>query len=389
MGVLLDENPCMTQPQPIIHAHPSPLAAYEARLAAGQSTPDPAQRRVAERLEALFAHVQDSITIPSPSLWMRLLGRKVEAHPVGLYIYGSVGRGKSMLMDMFFACTPAQWPKRRIHFHAFMLDVHKRMHAFRQAGDAGDVLPRTVADIASEVRLLCLDEFQVTDVTDAMILARLFTGLFDAGVRVVMTSNRHPKDLYKGGLQREQFLKFVDVVTSRMELAELDSPTDYRLRQLAAMRSTYHYPLGAKADQFLLDSWNSLTGGERSYRLDIQVQGRILRVDKHNSGVAWLTFDELCIRALGAADYIELATLCHTLLLQGVPAMKIEDRNEAKRFVTLIDTLYEHKVKLIITADAPAEGLYPSGDGSFEFQRTVSRLHEMQSAKYLASAHMA
>ena len=278
-------------------------------------------------------------------------------------------------------------PKKRIHFHAFMLDVHKRLHAWRKTHGADDFLPRVVQDIAENIRLLCLDEFQVTDVTDAMILSRLFTGLMDAGVVVVMTSNRHPKDLYKGGLQRDQFLKFVDVVKARMEIVEIASPHDYRLAQLAAMQATFVQPLGEEADAFLHESWNRLTGDGRSYRLDIEVQGRVLRIDKHHSGIAWLTFDELCARPLGANDYLELATLCHTLLLQNIPAMRLEDRNEAKRFVTLIDALYEHKVKLLATAAAPPDALYPSGDGSFEFQRTASRLHEMQSERYLALPH--
>lgn len=365
----------------------SPLAAYEERVASGALAVDGGQRHGAERLDALYKQLRQEIDAPPPGLFARFF-HKSRVATNGLYLYGPVGRGKSMLMDMFFACASPAWQKKRVHFHAFMLDVHKRLHAWRRTVGADDVLPRVVQDIADETRLLCLDEFQVTDVTDAMILSRLFTGLMDAGVTVVMTSNHHPRELYKGGLQRDQFLKFVDVVKARMEVVELVSPHDYRLKQFTSMERTYMHPLGEAADQFLLDSWERLTDG-KSYRLAIEVQGRTLRIDKHNSGVAWLTFDELCARPLGANDYIELSKLCHTLLLQGIPRMRIEDRNEAKRFVTLIDELYEHKVKLIATADAAVDALYPSGDGSFEFQRTASRLHEMQSAKYLAEPHLA
>lgn len=379
----------MTQPKP---ANPSltecvsPLAAYKMRVGVGQLRSDPAQLYAAERLDILFHAILGAGGAARPSLLRRLFVHSKERYH-GLYLYGAVGRGKSMLMDLFFACLPMK-KKRRIHFHAFMLDVHHRLHLFRQMDDSDDVLHRVVAALADEVDVLCLDEFQVSDVTDAMILARLFTGLFEKGIWVVMTSNRHPRDLYQGGLQRDQFLKFVALAESRLELVSLSSPTDYRLQQLQSMSRSFVYPLGEEADLFMLHSWELLTGGEASHRLEIHVQGRVLRVEKHYSGIAWLTFDELCNRPLGASDYIALAKLCHTLLLQNVPRMRIEDRNEAKRFVTLIDALYEHKVKLICTADAAPDALYPSGDGSFEFQRTASRLHEMQSAGYLALAHI-
>lgn len=378
----------MTQPKEhaATAASPSPLAAYEGRVAAGALKSDAGQRRAAERLDALYQLILGHSAAQRRSLMSRLFGREVSTVH-GLYLYGQVGRGKSMLMDAFFASLPIK-NKRRVHFHAFMLDVHKRLHAFRQSGTHDDVLPRVVTEIANETQVLCLDEFQVSDVTDAMILSRLFTGLFAEGVWVIMTSNRHPRDLYQGGLQRDQFLQFVALAEVKLEIHSLDSPHDYRLQQLQAMQSTYFYPLGEAADGFLLESWNALTGHETSRRLDIHVQGRVLRIDKHYSGVAWLTFDELCARALGANDYLELATLCHTVLLQNIPAMKFEDRNEAKRFVTLIDALYEHKVKLICTAVCVPDALYPSGDGSFEFQRTVSRLIEMQSASYLALPHL-
>jgi cell division protein ZapE len=259
------------------------------------------------------------------------------------------------------------------------------LFAYRQS-KSEDVLTQVVVDLAAEARLLCLDELQVTDVTDAMILARLFAGLMEAGVSVVFTSNRHPRDLYQGGLQREQFLKFVDLLEAQLPIHKLQGGSDYRLAKLKAMKHTYTYPRNAAADDFLLERWAVLTENQPSEPLRIEVDGRILRVDKHCHGVAWLTFAELCVRPLGASDYLELTSYCHTLILQGIPRLTREDRNEAKRFVTLIDTLYDHRIKLIATAETPPEGIYEAGDGTFEFARTVSRLIEMQSETYLASA---
>lgn len=379
----------MVQPKP---DHPplytNSLAAYEARVASGDLRGDPAQRNVAELLARFQEKLAARYDVPARGLLGRIFTKRT-APPLAFYLYGEVGRGKTMLMDMFFECLPTGWSKRRIHFHAFMRDIHSRLHAWRQMhkGD-DDLLPRVVADYASDVHILCLDEFQVLDVTDAMILSRLFTLLLAEGVAVILTSNRHPRGLYQGGLQREQFLKFVDLVERDMEIVSLDSPTDYRLEQIAALHSTYVHPLGVQADEFLFDSWHAIAGNAPSEELDIDVNGRILKIYKHNSGVAWLTFDELCVRPLGAHDYIELARVCHTLFLQNIPRMTPDERNEAKRFVTLIDILYEHNVKLICTANAPVTELYPAGDGNFEFQRTVSRLIEMQSAGYLALAHI-
>lgn len=370
----------MSQAQPL-----SPIAEYSRRVEAGLLAPSPAQREAAQAFETLYQQILGTREAKK-GLLSGLFNKPTQ--PYGLYLWGDVGRGKSLLMDMFVDAIKPLRPTRRVHFHAFMLDVHKRLHAFRQLGSGDDVMPRVIAALADEVRVLCLDELQVTDVTDAMILARLFTGLMDAGVSVLFTSNRAPNKLYQGGLQRDQFLKFVDLITARLVLLELRGATDYRLEQLRAMQGTYMFPRDAVADDFLLSSWQSLTHGAPSEPLHLEVQGRILRVDKHAQGVAWLTFAELCVRPLGANDYLSLAKVCHTLLLQGIPALTIEERNEAKRFVTLIDALYDNRVKLVATAQTAPEGIYPSGDGSFEFHRTVSRLHEMQSEQYLALAHI-
>lgn len=364
----------MTQPP-----NHSPLAYYDALCAAKKLSFDAEQFALMQRLDALY---QSLLHPPKPRL-KRLLG--APKRPAGLYIYGDVGRGKSMAMDLLVETISPLLPTRRAHFHAFMLDVHKRLHAFRSLGNGEDVMPQLIASLTEEQRLLCLDEFQVHDVTDAAILARLFGGLLAAGVCVIFTSNRAPRELYPHGLQRDQFLKFVDeVVMARMEIIPLNGGHDYRLKQLVALEKTYIYPRNLEADEQLLRTWETLTHGAASEPLHLAVQGRILRIDKHAKGVAWLTFNELCARPLGAADYLEITRVVHTLIVQGIPALSPEQRNEAKRFVTLIDTLYDHHIKGIFSAETAPEGIYAKGDGSFEFARTTSRLIEMQSAKYLA-----
>lgn len=360
------------------------MAAYHRAVNSGRIQADPAQLAAAEALDGLYRQL---LQAPAPK-GLRGLFKPKQAPASGLYLWGDVGRGKSMLMDMFVSTIETQKKTRRVHFHAFMLDVHQRLFAFRQLHFGDDLLPHLIAQIAEETQVLCLDEMQVHDVTDAMILSRLFSGLMDAGVAVVFTSNRPPRELYQGGLQREQFLQFVDLLEARLPIVELTSPNDYRLRQLKAMMHTYMHPNDGAADEFLLQSWQRLTGGHPSEPLRIEVQGRILRVDKHYRGTAWLTFEELCVRPLGANDYLALARMCHTVLLQGIPALSPEYRNEAKRFVTLIDALYDHRVKLVATAATSPQEIYPAGDGNFEFHRTVSRLMEMQSETYLALAHL-
>ena len=355
------------------------ITAYERKLADGSLRADDGQHKAAEAFELLY----QQLTMPETPLKRRWLRRKaVTLHPSGLYTWGDVGRGKSMLMDLFVASIQGLYPTRRVHFHAFMRDVHKRLFSYRQNHE-DDVIEHVIEELARETRLLCLDELQVTDVTDAMILARLFAGLMDAGVTVIFTSNRPPAQLYQGGLQREQFVKFIELLKARMPIIAIESPLDYRLAQLRAMNKTYMFPRNSDSDDFLMDSWSALTRGAPNEPLRIEVDGRILRVDKHAKGVAWMTFAELCMRPLGAGDYLELCRYFSTLILQGVPRLAREDRNEAKRFVTLIDTLYDRRVKLVITAETAPDGIYEAGDGNFEFGRTVSRLIEMQSEAYL------
>ena len=370
----------MSQAQPI-----SLIENYDAAIAQGQLRPDAGQRTVALALDQLLREILG--TPPAPTARWKFWNRCAKPSR-GLYIWGHVGRGKSMLMDMFVGLISKTTKTRRVHFHAFMLDVHRRLFVFRQH-HRGDAMEQVIAELASESRILCLDEFQVTDVTDAMLLARLFSGLMDHGMVVLFTSNRKPRDLYIGGLQRDQFLTFVAMLEARIRIISLESDTDYRLQQLRAMQHTFRHPRDGDADDFLLESWKNLTNNAPSEPLQLEVQGRIIRVDKHYHGIAWLTFGELCVRPLGANDYLALAKLCHTVFLQGIPKLSPEYRNEAKRFVTLIDTLYDHRVKLIATAATAPDEIYPAGDGSFEFQRTASRLHEMQSETYLALAHIA
>lgn len=362
-------------------------AAYEALRETGELRPDPAQAAVVERLQAL----SEALSTPRRAgLVGRLLGRAAPAAPRGLYLWGGVGRGKSMLMDLFVHHVGFE-PRRRIHFHAFMLETHARIAAARAAG-GGDPIPTVAAGWAAEARLLCLDELMVTNVADAMILSRLFTALLDSGVTVVATSNRPPRDLYRDGLNRELFLPFITLIEERLDVVALDGPTDYRLHRLAGL-PTYHVPNGPRTTAAMADLFFRLTDfpvEDRAHVPSAELDvggGRTLHVPKSLKGVAVFSFSRLCREPRGAADYLAIARTYHTVFLVGVPVMGPEMRNEAARFVLLIDSLYEWHCKLVIGADAEPEGLYPAGDGTFEFQRTVSRLREMQSADYLAEGH--
>jgi cell division protein ZapE len=301
-----------------------------------------------------------------------------------------VGRGKSMLMDLAFDHMTLA-PKRRVHFNAFMLEVHERLRAAR-ATQEGDPVLVAARGIGRELRFLAFDEMMVTNPADAMIMSRLFTALLDEGVKLLTTSNRPPQDLYKDGLNRDLFLPFIRLIEQRLTIVPLNGPTDYRLDRLHGV-STWHVPNGPAATAALSEAFFRLTDYPVEDRAKVPSEeldvggGRTLHVPKSLKGVAVFSFKRLCGAARGAADYIAVARKFHTVIIVGIPVMSREMRNEAARFVTLIDQLYEHKVKLLAAADAPPSGLYPAGDGSFEFQRTVSRLEEMQSARYLAAGH--
>ena len=325
----------------------------------------------------------------APGLFGRLFGSG-DGGPAGVYLWGGVGRGKSMLMDLAFEQVDIH-PKRRVHFHEFMLETHGRLRLARER-EEGDPIEPVAEEIAGEAKLLCFDEMQVNNPADAMILSRLFTKLLAEGVKVVTTSNRPPRDLYKDGLNRELFMPFIELIERQMLVVEVNGPTDYRLDRLAGVE-VWHVPNGPKATEDLSRAFFQLTDYPVEDRAKVPAEdidvggGRTLHVPKSLKGVAVFSFKRLCGEARGAADYLAIARRYHTVIIVGIPVMGREMRNEAARFVTLIDALYEHKVKLLAAADAEPHGLYPTGDGSFEFQRTVSRLEEMRSAEYLAQGH--
>jgi cell division protein ZapE len=360
---------------------------YDALVAAGELRSDQAQQLAAQRL----AQLQDRLEAVPPrgSLLWRLTGRKPD--PVrGIYLWGDVGRGKSMLMDLFYDSVSVK-RKRRVHFHVFMLEIHARLHAER-AKELGDPIAPVVAALADETRLLCFDEMVVNNMADAAIMSRLFTGLIDAGVTLVTTSNRPPSDLYKDGLNRTLFLPFIDLISNRLDIVALNGPVDYR-RDRLGQAQTWLVPNGPEATAALSESFFCLTDyppEDREHVPSTQIDvggGRKLAVPKALKGVAVFAFKKLCAEAKGAADYLAIARHFHTVILVGIPVLGPHNRNEAARFVTLIDALYEHKVKLLAAADAEPDGLYTKGDGRFEFDRTVSRLMEMQSEDYLTLGH--
>ncbi|MDX3908643.1 MAG: cell division protein ZapE [Sphingobium sp.] len=363
------------------------LARYHALVAAGELRADPDQQAAARRLDALQQELE--ATPPRGSTLWRMLRKPPEA-PRGLYMWGGVGRGKSMLMDLFFDCIQVR-RKRRVHFHEFMIDVHARLAEARKS-ETGDPIPPVVAALADEARLLCFDEMVVNNMADAAIMSRLFAGLIAARVTVVTTSNRPPDDLYKDGLNRQLFLPFIDLIKDRLDVLGLNGPTDYRRDRLGDA-TLWHVPNGPEATEALSASFFRLTDYPPSDRANVPSEelpvqgGRTLHVPKSLKGVAVFSFKRLCAEARGATDYLAIARRYHAVIIVGIPVLGPEKRNEAARFVTLIDALYEYRVKLLASADAVPTALYPTGDGAFEFERTVSRLMEMQSDDYLALGH--
>jgi cell division protein ZapE len=362
------------------------LDLYRARVKRGELRLDAAQEAAAQRLEALAA------ALKSYKPGRGWFGPRKAPH--GLYIWGDVGRGKSMLMDLFYAAAPIS-PKRRVHFNAFMVETHARIHEWRQLDphararrpefvrEAGDDPIAPVAHaIANEATLLCFDEFQVTDVADALILGRLFEQLFARGVVIVATSNTAPDRLYQGGINRQLFLPFIALIEENLDVIELNGPLDYRLQRMEGM-PLYMTPLGADADAAMDAAWHRLTDMKKGEPRTLTVLGRKLNVPETANGAARLSFDELCVEALGAADYLAIAQAFSTLFIDRIPVMGPEKRNEARRFIVLIDTLYDEGVKLVCSAAAPPDALYPEGDGADAFRRTASRLVEMQGRDYL------
>ncbi len=372
-----------------------PLAAYRARLAAGDLATDPAQALAAERLQELWARLRDDDPRPSPAspgLIARFLRHKPtegapDERPHGLYLVGEVGRGKSMLMDMFFESAPLA-RKRRIHFHQFMQDAHASVHRWEQTHpDGADPIPPLADAIAEGASLLCFDEFQINDIADAMILGRLFEALFARGVVVVATSNTPPDDLFRGQPGRDAFLPFIALIKSHLDVLVMEGGRDWRRRRLEGM-AAWLVPADARAEVALDEIFTTLAEGAPPAPARLNVMGRRFLIPLAAGPVARFDFAALCGTALGAGDYLALATHYQALVLDAVPRLSPDNFDEARRFITLIDTLYDHRVKLFASAAAPPDGLYRDGEGARAFERTASRLIEMQSRAYLALAHL-
>lgn len=365
---------------------------YRDLVAEGRLEADPAQIALIERLDALAARLDTYSPAKPPNALERLIGVRPVEPPRGLYIFGAVGRGKTLLMDLFFEAAPVK-AKRRVHFHAFMADVHARIHQWRQRRKAGEVggedpIAPVAAEMAAQAWLLCFDEFSVRDIADAMILGRLFAQLFAAGVVVVATSNVTPDDLYKDGLNRALFLPFIALLHERLDICALDARTDFRLEKLARA-PVFYAPANAAAKAALDAAFERLTGHKHGAPMPLALLGRTLDVPEASDGVARFSFDDLCRRPLGSSDFLAIAHRFHTVLIDNIRVMSADQRNEAKRFINLIDTLYDERVKLIASAEAEPDGLFLGEGGyeAFEFNRTVSRLIEMRSSDYLALAH--
>ncbi len=367
----------------------------QGKRSAGALVDDRVQTLAAQALDGVLDRLKGYDSEPG---LLGLFSR--DSTPKGLYLWGGVGRGKSMLMDVFFRLAPIK-PKRRVHFHAFMIDIHGRINDWRKLdrsgrrasphhkrGDGDDPIVPVARSIAAEATLLCFDEFHITDITDAMILARLFEALWHEGVIVVATSNRPPRDLYKNGLNRALFEPFIEMMPKHLVVFDFDGQTDHRVRQLSAA-PVYYTPLNVDTQTTMDAAWMRITGEARMRPTTLMIMGRSLTLNRTGSGAARETFQALCDRPLGAADYLTIAATFHTLMLDDVPLMSHDMRNQAKRFVALIDALYETRTKLIVSAAVEPGDLYPSGNGAFEFERTASRLIEMRSEDYLAKARKA
>ncbi|WP_420407869.1 cell division protein ZapE [Hoeflea sp.] len=373
--------------------HATVAEAYASRIASGELSDDPAQAKLARRLDVLLGEVGNRRLAKKSSAlgWMFARKSKPGKPPRGLYVHGAVGRGKTMLMDMFFELVPAK-RKRRAHFHDFMADAHARIHAHRQKLKAGetketDPVPPVASDLIDEAWVLCFDEFSVTDIADAMLLSRLFEQLFKRGCVLVATSNVEPRNLYRDGLNRQLFLPFIDILKDHVDVLDLDARTDYRM-EAATRLPVYHRLDGVDDGSAMDDAWERVTAGKQPAAAMVEVKGRTVPVPRAAAGAARFSFADLCEAPLGASDYAAIAGRFHTIFVDHAPVMGAASRNAAKRFITLIDTLYDRKNRLFISAEAAPDALYdaPGGTEKFEFARTASRLNEMQSEAYLEAS---
>jgi cell division protein ZapE len=382
----------MDKPTPSV-TQTGPLPVYQEMITNGSLAADPAQAMAVDRLQDLWERLRDYDPEPSPAAGGGLLSRLMrrrhaeEYVPTGLYLVGEVGRGKSMLMDLFF--DTADVPrKQRIHFHRFIQNVHHRIHAWKRTHpEVSDPIPPLADQIAAESALLCFDEFQINDIADAMILGRLFQALFDRGVVVVTTSNIAPDDLFKGQPGRDAFLPFIGLIKQRLELLVMDAGRDYRRERMRGLR-TWLVPADEMSRRELDKAFRRLTGGSAVRPVTLTVMGRDLLVPQASDGVARFDFDSLCNTALGAGDYLAIATHFHTLVLDDIPRLSPENYDQARRFIVLVDTLYDQQVKLIGSADATPDQLYQRGENAKMFERTASRLDEMQSQDWLDLTHL-
>ncbi len=365
----------------------TPHKIYQKRIASGELNYDLVQEKAVAELQRLFDGVMEQSSAPKVNFLQKMAGFKHGiSTPLGVYLHGGVGCGKSMLMDLFYDCLPDDMHKRRVHFHEFMIEVHDYINARscfdnNSSGLVDQALPSLAGIIAQKADILCFDEFHVVDITDAMILGRLFKILFEHDVVMVATSNWSPDDLYKDGLQRERFLPFIELLKTKVEPIHLDSDIDYRA-QTVQIEGAYFKPLGRKTQDILDDIFEKLTNGMPHKKEVLHIRGREINVKQVANGVARFTFAQLCERPRGAEDYLEIARKYHTVFLEGVPKLGYDRRNEAKRLMNLIDALYEARVRVIISAEVGIDKLYRSGDHVYEFERTVSRLKEMQGKDY-------
>lgn len=366
----------------------TPSDKYQALIAKGDLRNDPEQAKAVEALQRLYDELMEAHDAPPANFFQKItgLGQTSKDQPQGVYMFGGVGRGKSMLMDLFFECLPNDIRKTRVHFHKFMIDVHDYIHSRRESDGVREgvdaTIPLLAERLAEKSRVLCFDEFHVTDVADAMILGRLFTALFDRDVVVVATSNWQPDRLYEGGLQRDRFVPFINLLKNKLEVIHLDSPTDYR-SEVLVQEGVYFHPLSAATKARVDQVFQSMTRGAEVSQKDIEVKGRRIEVKQAAGCVARFTFAQLCEQPLGAEDYLAITSVFNTVFLEGIPRLGYDRRNEAKRLMNLIDVLYESGTRVLFLADAPPDKLYKGHDHAFEFERTISRINEMRSAEYM------